>query len=53
VAEIVSTNWHGVVLSLSKYEAERYAAVTKASELSRATVIRQLAAEGLLARRRP
>jgi len=51
VAEIDELNWHGVAVSLSKRETERYDAIAKDSRLSRAQVIRQLAAEGLLARR--
>jgi len=53
VAEIDGMNWHGAVLSLSKHETERYDAIAEGSELSRSAVIRQLAAEGLLARQRP
>jgi len=53
VAEIEKMNWHGAMLSLSKHETERYDAIAKRSGITRATVIRQLAAEGLLARRRP
>jgi len=53
VAEIDGMDWHGAVLSLSKHETERYDAIAEASGLSRAQVIRQLAAEGLLARRTP
>ena len=51
VAEIGGMDWHGAVLSLSKHEIRRYDAIAEDSELSRAGVIRQLAAEGLLARR--
>ncbi|MCY4242859.1 MAG: helix-turn-helix transcriptional regulator [Rhodobacter sp.] len=53
VAEIGGMDWHGAVLSLSKHEIRRYDAIAEDSELSRAGVIRQLAAEGLLARRTP
>ncbi len=53
VAEIKKMNWHGALLSLSKHETERYDAIAERSGITRATVIRQLAAEGLLARRRP
>jgi len=51
VAEIDSMHWHGAVLSLSRHETERYDALAEDSRLSSAQVIRQLAAEGLLARR--
>ena len=53
VAEIDGMDWHGAVLSLSKHETRRYDALAEDSDLSRAGVIRQLAAEGLLARRTP
>jgi len=53
VAEIGDMDWHGAVLSLSKHETRKYDAIAQDSGLSRAQVIRQLAAEGLLARRRP
>ncbi len=51
VAEIGDMDWHGAVMSLSKHETERYDALAKDSGITRAQVIRQLAAEGLLARR--
>ncbi len=51
VAEIDSMDWHGAVMSLSKHETERYDTLAEDSGISRAQVIRQLAAEGLLARR--
>ena len=51
ISEIDGMDWHGAVLSLSRHEKERYDAVAEDSGLSRAQVIRQLAAEGLLARR--
>ncbi|MCY3995614.1 MAG: hypothetical protein OXF07_05700 [Rhodobacter sp.] len=51
ISEIDGMDWHGAVLSLSKHEKERYDAVAEDSGLSRAQAIRQLAAEGLLARR--
>ena len=50
VAEIDNTDWHGAALSLSKREAERYDAIAEDSGVSRAQVVRQLAAEGLVAR---
>jgi len=53
VAEIGKMNWHGAMISLSRHETERYDAIAERSGITRATVIRQLAAEGLLARRRP
>ena len=53
VAEIDGMDWHGAVLmSLSKDEAERYDAIAEARGVTRGEAIRQLAAEGLLARRR-
>jgi len=52
VAEIGDMDWHGAVLSLSKHETERYDAIAEDSGITRAQVVRQLAAEGLLARRR-
>jgi len=52
VAELDGMDWHGAVLmSLSKHEKEKYDALAKDSGLSRSHVIRQLAAEGLLARK--
>ena len=51
--EIGKTNWHGAILSLSEHETERYDAIAKANGVTRGQAIRQLAAEGLLARRRP
>ena len=53
VAEIGELNWHGAAVSLSKNETKRYDAIADDSGLSRAQVIRQLAAEGLIARRQP
>lgn len=53
VAEIDAMNWKGSVLSLSEKEAERYDAIADDSGLSRDAVIRQLAAEGFIARVRP
>ena len=53
VAEIGDMHWHGAVLSLSKHETDRYDAIAETNSLTRAQVIRQLAAEGLLARQRP
>ena len=44
--------WHGAVMSLSKRETERYDAIARANNLTRAQVIRQLAAEGLVERGR-
>ena len=53
VAEIDGMDWRGAVLmSLSKHEAERYDAIAEDSGITRGEAIRQLAAEGLLARRR-
>ena len=53
VAEIDGMDWHGAVLmSLSKHETERYDAIAEDSGVTRGEAIRQLAAEGLLARRR-
>ena len=51
VAEIGDMDWHGAVLSLSKHETRKYDTIAEDSGLSRAQVVRQLAAEGLLARR--
>ena len=52
IAEIDGMDWHGAVLmSLSKDEKERYDALAEASGITRAQVIRQLATEGLMARR--
>ena len=51
--EIGKTNWHGAILSLSRHETESYDAIAKANGVTRGQAIRQLAAEGLLARRRP
>jgi len=53
VAEIGDMDWHGAVLSLSRHETDRYDAIAEASGITRAQVVRQLAAEGLLARQRP
>ncbi len=50
VAEIDELNWHGAAVSLSKRERERYDAIAEDSGISRAQVVKQLAAEGLLAR---
>ena len=53
VAEIDGMDWHGAVLmSLSKDEAERYDAIAETRGITRGEAIRQLAAEGLLARGR-
>ena len=53
VAEIDGMDWHGAVLmSLSKDEKERYDAIAETSGITRAEAIRQLAAEGLVARDR-
>jgi len=53
IAELDGLEWQGAVLmSLSKDEAERYDAIAQDSNLTRGEAIRQLAAEGLLARRR-
>jgi len=51
IAEIGELEWHGAAVSLSKNEIRRYDAIARDSGLSRAQVIRQLAAEGLFARR--
>jgi len=53
IAEIDGMDWHGAALSLSKHETKKYDAIAETNNLTRAQVIRQLAAEGLLARRRP
>jgi len=53
IAEIDGMDWHGTALSLSKHETKKYDAIARDSNLTRAQVIRQLAAEGLLARGRP
>ncbi len=54
VAEIDGMDWQGAVLmSLSKDEAERYDAIAETSGITRGQAIRQLAAEGLVARHRP
>ena len=53
VAEIDGMDWHGAVLmSLSKDEAERYDAIAETGGITRGEAIRQLAAEGLVARDR-
>ncbi len=52
VAEIDGLEWHGAVMSLSKRETEKYDAIARDSNLTRAQVIRQLAAEGLVERAR-
>ena len=53
IAEIDGMDWRGAVLmSLSKDEAERYDAIAEARGVTRGEAIRQLAAEGLVARRR-
>ena len=53
VAEIDGMDWHGAVLmSLSKDEAERYDAIAETRGITRGEAIRQLAAEGLVARDR-
>jgi len=54
VAEIDGMDWHGAVLmSLSKHEKEKYDAIAETNGITRGQVIRQLAAEGLVARGRP
>jgi len=53
VAEIDGMDWHGAVMSLSRHETERYDAIAETNGITRGQVIRQLAAEGLLARRKP
>jgi len=50
VAEIDELNWHGAAISLSRNETRRYDAIADDSGLSRSQVVRQLAAEGLIAR---
>ena len=50
VAEIDELNWHGVAVSLSKNETREYDAIAEDPGVSRAQVVRQLAAEGLVAR---
>ena len=53
IAEIDSMDWHGATMSLSKHEIKKYDAIAEDNNLSRGQVVRQLAAEGLLARSRP
>ncbi len=53
VAEIGDMDWHGAVMSLSRHETKKYDAIAETNGLTRAQVIRQLAAEGLIARSRP
>ena len=50
VAEIDELDWHGAAVSLSKKEREKYDAIAEDSGISRARVVKQLAAEGLIAR---
>jgi len=50
VAEIPGMDPHGAALSLTERERERYDAIAGDSGVSRAQVVRQLAAEGLSAR---
>ena len=50
VAEIDELDWHGAAVSLSKGERKRYDAIAEDSGVSRAQVVKQLAAEGLMAR---
>ena len=53
VAELDGMDWQGAVLmSLSRHEAERYDAIARDRNLTRGEAILQLAAEGLVARRR-
>ncbi len=48
VAEIDELDWHGAAVSLSRRETERYDALAEDSGISRAQVVKKLAAEGLL-----
>ena len=50
VAEIDELNWHGAAVSLSRNETREYDAIAGETGVSRAQVVRQLAAEGLVAR---
>ena len=50
VAEIPGMNPHGAAVSLSKNETREYDAIAEDSGVSRAQIVRQLAAEGLVAR---
>ena len=50
VAEIPGMDPHGAALSLTERERGRYDAIAEDSGVSRAQVVRQLAAEGLVAR---
>ena len=50
VAEIDGMDTHGAALSLTERERELYDAIAGDSGVSRAQVVRQLAAEGLVAR---
>jgi len=50
VAEIPGMDPHGAAVSLSKKETERYDAIAEDSGVSRAQVVKQLAAEGLVVR---
>ena len=50
VAEIKELDWHGAAVSLSKSERKKYDAIAEDSGVSRSEVVKQLAAEGLIAR---
>jgi len=50
VAEIDELDWHGAAVPLSKGERKKYDAIAEDSGVSRSEVVKQLAAEGLIAR---
>ena len=50
VAEMDGMDPHGAALSLTERERERYDAIARDTNLTRAQVVRQLATEGLVAR---
>ena len=53
VAEIPGMDTHGAAVSLTERERELYDAIAERDGITRAQAIRQLATEGLLARRLP
>jgi len=53
VAEMEGMDPHGAALSLTERERELYDAIAERDGITRAQAIRQLAAEGLVARRLP
>ncbi|MCY4241740.1 MAG: hypothetical protein OXD36_08355 [Rhodobacter sp.] len=53
VAEMEGMDPHGAALSLTERERGRYDAIAERDGITRAQAIRQLAAEGLVARRLP